>query len=46
MSDELKIPRQKVYEDSAFLFDKLKLKKNKFDIIIKKISNTIEEVQA
>lgn len=46
ISNELKIPRQKVYEDSAFLFDKLKMKKNKFDIITNKISNTIEEVQA
>ena len=46
MSNELKIPRQKVYEDSAFLYDKLKLKRNKFEIIINKISNTIEEVQA
>ena len=45
MSKELRIPRQKIYEESAYIFNKVELTKKNFEKIAINISKTIELVK-
>ena len=45
MSKELNIPRKKIYEESAYIFDKVKITKNDIKKIAINISKTIEFVK-
>ncbi len=45
LSRELNISRQKIYHESANIFDKIILEPQKFSILVKKISKTIERVK-
>ena len=45
LSRELNISRQKIYRESANIFDKIILEPQKFSILVKKISKTIERVK-
>ena len=44
MSEELKINRKKIYEESAYIFDKISLTSQRQKLISNKISKTIEKV--
>ena len=45
MSRELRIPRKRIYEESAYIFDKVRVKNTNIGKIVKKISKTIELVK-